>query len=113
MDLVLDLTKQLSRQIKQDETYLAYLKCYHAVKEDRELFEKMNEMRRRNIELQNDIDGDHLFEALNHLQEEYREVINNKTVSDFMKAEMRFCRKMQKIYTILNQDLDIDLDFLN
>ncbi len=63
MDLVLDLTKQLSRQIKQDETYLAYLKCYHAVKEDRELFEKMNEMRRRNIELQNDIDGDHLFEA--------------------------------------------------
>lgn len=113
MDLVLDLTKQLSEQIKQDETYKEYLKCYDAVKEDRELFQKMNEMRRKNIELQNDIEQEDFFDAANRLREEYSHLLNNEAVSDFLKAEMRFCRKMQKIYTILTQDLEIDLDFLS
>ncbi len=113
MDLVLDLAKQLSEQIKQDETYTEYLKCYDAVKEDRELFEQMNEMRKKNIELQNDIEQEDFFEAANQLREEYNYLLNNEAVSDFLKAEMRFCRKMQKIYMILNQDLEIDLDFLS
>lgn len=113
MDLVLDLTKQLSEQIKKDESYVEYLKCYDAVKKDRELFQKMNEMRRKNIELQNDIEQEDFFEAANRLREEYSYLLNNEMVSDFLKAEMKFCRKMQKIYTILNQDLEIDLDFLS
>lgn len=113
MDLVLNLTKQLSEQIKQDEAYMEYLKCYDAVKKDRELFQKMNEMRRKNIELQNDMDKENFFDAASHFWEEYSYILNNKEVSDFLKAEMRFCRKMQKIYTILTQDLEIDLDFLS
>lgn len=113
MDLVLDLTKQLSEQIKQDETYKEYLRCYDAVKEDRELFQKMNEMRRKNIELQNDMDRENFFDAASHLRDEYSYLLSNKAVSDFLKAEMKFCRKMQRIYTILTQDLEIDLDFLS
>lgn len=113
MDLVLDLTKQLSEQIKRDETYTEYLRCYDAVKEDRELFHKMNEMRRKNVELQNDMDRENFFDAASRLRDEYSYLLSNKAVSDFLKAEMRFCRKMQKIYTILTQDLEIDLDFLS
>lgn len=112
MDLVLNLTKQLSEQIKQDETYIEYLTCYDAVKEDRELFQQMNEMRRKNIELQNNIDEEDFFEAANRLREEYSHLLRNPKVDAFLKAEMKFCRKMQKVYTILSQDLDIDLDFL-
>ena len=74
--------EQMVQAIRNTDAYLEYQKQLARVKEQSELKRQIDEFRTRNFELQT------------RENEAFRE---NPLVSDFLAAELAFCRMMQEI----------------
>ena len=61
------------------------------------MYDKVNEYRRKNFELQNTADSDALFDRMEAFEKEYEKFRENPLVDDFLRAELAFCRMMQDI----------------
>lgn len=64
----------------------------------------IDEYRKRNYELQSSMDID--FEKLDRFEKEYENFRSNPAVSDFLAAELAFCKRMQAIETRVTAALD-------
>ena len=76
------------------------------LKRNPELYEKVNEFRKRNYEIQNTSQVDELFDKMDAFEKEYEKFRENPVVDDFLRAELAFCRLMQEIYTYITGELD-------
>lgn len=85
----------LVEAIKESEQYKDYNRCLEQVKKDTALKAAIDEFRRRNFELQNSVDYD--FGKMEEFEKEYEEFRENPLVSDFLSAELGFCRMLQQI----------------
>ncbi len=94
--------------IKSTETYGRYRSQLEKIKEDPELYEKINEFRRRNYEMQNTTGVDELFEKMEAFEREYEKFRENPMVNDFLRAELAFCRLMQEIDIAIADELDFE-----
>ncbi len=81
--------------ILESEEYQAYRVELEKVKQVPDLKAQIDEFRKRNFELQLSQDVD--FDKLNRFEREYENFRDNQLVSDFLAAELAFCRMMQKI----------------
>jgi cell fate (sporulation/competence/biofilm development) regulator YlbF (YheA/YmcA/DUF963 family) len=90
-------TREFAAEIQKTEVYQDYRKQLDALKKDPDLYGKVNEYRMRNFELQTIEPVDGLLEKMDRLEQEYESVIDNPLVSDFLRAELAFCRLMQNI----------------
>ena len=80
--------EQMVQAIRNTDAYLEYQKQLARVKEQPELKRQIDEFRTRNFELQTSKDTN--FDKLDQFRE-------NPLVSDFLAAELAFCRMMQGI----------------
>ncbi len=95
MNNVDEALKQLIDAILDSETYRRYDRQRNEVKKCPGLKEQIDEFRRRNYELQNG--SDYAFDKLDQFEKEYADFRENPLVSDFLAAELAFCRMMQEI----------------
>ena len=63
-----------------------------------------DDYRRRNYELQTSADID--FDKLDRFEKEYENFRSDPLVSDFLAAELAFCKRMQEIETRITAKLD-------
>lgn len=96
--------------IQNSAEYQKYDSCRHILKEDEELYRKVNEFRKKNFEFQTG--GSAENGQADRLAEAYADVLGQKAVMEYMNAELILCRKLQEIYGLLVGDLEFDLDFL-
>ncbi len=94
--------------IKNTETYRKYRYQLEKIKENPELYEKVNEYRRRNYEIQNTSQMDELFQRLEVFEREYEKFREDPMVDDFLRAELAFCRLMQEVNTSIAYELDFE-----
>ncbi len=94
------------KSIKESDTYKAYYYQLERLKRNPELYEKVNEFRKRNYEIQNTSQVDELFDKMDAFEKEYKKFRENPVVDDFLRAELAFCRLMQEIYTYITGELD-------
>lgn len=94
----------LLEAILQCEEYLAYHAELEKVRQFPELKEQIDEFRKRNFVLQSSADID--FEKLDRFEKEYEDFRSNPLVSDFLAAELAFCRRMQGIENRVTAGLD-------
>ena len=52
--------------------------------------------------------GDWAFDKLEQFEREYDEFLQNHMVSDFLSAELAFCRMMQKINLYLTEAVNFE-----
>ena len=87
--------EQMVQAIRNTDAYLEYQKQLARVKEQPELKRQIDEFRTRNFELQTSKDTN--FDKLDQFTRENEAFRENPLVSDFLAAELAFCRMMQGI----------------
>ena len=78
-----------------------------------DLKKQIDEFRYRNFKLQNETDADRLFDETDRFEREYEEFRKNPIVSDFLAAELAFCRMYQEIQSVLGEAFAKDFDLSN
>lgn len=94
------------KSIRESDIYKTYYFQLERLKRNPELFEKVNEFRRRNYEIQNTSQVNELFDKMDAFEKEYEKFRENPIVDDFLRAELAFCRLMQEVFTYITGELD-------
>jgi cell fate (sporulation/competence/biofilm development) regulator YlbF (YheA/YmcA/DUF963 family) len=105
---VIAKAKELSETIAASETYKNYAMQRDILRKQPELYEKVNEYRRRNFALQNEDDSDNLYEKMEAFERELEKFRENPLVDDFLRAELAFCRMMQSLSDVIMEDIDFE-----
>ena len=106
---VKEAIKQFADKIMESDTYKEYLYQRERIKKQPELYDKVNEFRQRNFELQNETDEEELFDRMEVFEKEYEKFRENQLVDDFLRAELAFCRLMQEVDLLLAEAIDFEL----
>lgn len=88
------------RGIKGSEEFREYKAGLERIQEEPDLYDKVNEFRKKNYMLQNAEDSEDYIERLEELDREFEDVRAIPMVDDFLAAELGFCRMMQEINPI-------------
>lgn len=94
--------------IKDTEKYRKYLREKEKISRIPELREQIDMYRLRNYELQNMTEDEELFHKLEEFEREYEKFRENPLVSDFLAAELDFCRMMQDVNIRITAALDFE-----
>lgn len=106
---VKEAIRQFADKIMESDTYKEYLYQREKIKKQPELYDKVNEFRQRNFELQNGTDEEDLFDRMEEFEKEYEKFRENPLVDDFLRAELSFCRMMQEVDLLLAEAIDFEL----
>lgn len=90
--------------ILECEEYLTYRAELDKVLQVPDLKAQIDEYRGRNYQLQTSADID--FDKLDRFEKEYEDFRSDPLVSDFLAAELAFCRRMQGIESRITAELD-------
>lgn len=90
-----EAVEQLIGAIRNTDAYLEYQRQLAYVKEQPELKRQIDDFRTRNFELQTSKDTS--FDKIDQFTRENEAFRENPLVSDFLAAELAFCRMMQEI----------------
>ena len=90
-----EAVEQLIGAIRNTDAYLEYQRQLARVKEQPELKRQIDDFRTRNFELQTSKDTN--FDKSDQFTRENEAFRENPLVSDFLAAELAFCRMMQEI----------------
>ncbi len=103
---------ELASLLKNSEEYKNYLLCRELLKEDAQLYQKVNQFRMKNFLLQIEGNPENLYDEVGRLQSEFEPVRRDIRVSGFLQYEHSMCRTMQQIEEKLLGEIDFDVDFL-
>jgi len=96
--------------IKETEIYKRYIFEKEKLENLPELKRQIDDYRKRMYEIQNTENPDELFDEVDRLEEEGASFRANPLVSDFLAAELAFCRMMQEVYTQITAEVDFDME---
>ncbi len=103
-------TDSFVETIRNTEIYKRYAYEKEKLEKLPELKRKIDEYRKRMFEIQNSENPDQLFDDVDRLEAEGESFRANPLVSDFLEAELAFCRMMQEIYTKITAEVDFDME---
>lgn len=109
MEEIKDATKKFADYIQQSNTYKEYLYQRERIKKQPALYDRVNEYRQKNFDLQNETDSEDLLERMEAFEREYADIHESPMVEDFLNAEIAFCRLMQEINVLLTAEIDFEL----
>ncbi len=108
MDLIAERLHALTDAMRNTIDYQSYLKLEAELDKDQELKRKVDEFRSRNFALQEAENVD-LFEAVDRIDKEYRDLRKNPVVAEYLAAELSVCRMIQKVFAAINREIRIDV----
>lgn len=105
---IIEATRKLAEIIRQSDTYQEYLNQREKIKTQPELYDRVNEYRQKNFDLQNESDSEDLFDRMEAFEREYADLRENPLAEGFLKAELAFCRMMQDVNVLLTAQIDFE-----
>ncbi len=105
---IMEAARQFADTIMTSDTYKEYLYQREKIKKQPGLYDKVNEFRQRNFDLQNEADSDDILERTEAFEQEYEKFREDPFVDSFLQAELAFCRMMQEIYVLLAEEIDFE-----
>ena len=97
MNGVNEAVRRLIDELLLSDIYKEYDRQRKKVNQLPELKEKINEFRSRNYEMQRS--DDNALDKIEEFEREYADFREDPLVSDFLAAELAFCRMIQEINT--------------
>lgn len=101
-------TLKYVKTIKETETYRKYFEQLERLKGCPEKYQKVNEFRQKNYEIQNTTRKDELFDKMDEFEQEYEKFREDPMVDDFLRAELAFCRMMQEVTLYITEAVDFE-----
>ena len=105
---IMEAAKKFAAIIQETDTYKEYYNQREKVKKQPELYDKVNEFRQKNFDLQNESDSEDLFDRMEAFDQEYAKFREDPLVDDFLRAELAFCRMMQDVEILLAAEIDLE-----
>ena len=109
---ILNITDELAELLCKTDGYRRYKKHLAALKEQPEVYQQLNEFRLKNIELQLEKD-EHYYEKAEELQLQYKNILMESVVMDFLTSEQRICKLMRKIYDRSALKVNLDVSYMD
>ena len=106
-------TEKFVEKIRQPKVCQEYFMQKEQVKQYPGLKQRIDDYRKKNYRLQNEMDSDALFDEIDRFEREYEDFRKNPVVSDFLAAELAFCRMCQEITEKISIALAEDFDYLD
>ncbi len=100
--------KSLIVNIQESDVYKEYHRQLTRLKEYPDFYQKVNEFRQKNYELQNAGLEEDLFERMEAFNQENEALRAHPLVDDFLEAELAFCRMIQEINLKIMEALDFE-----
>ena len=107
------LAAELAQAILDSEEYKNFLRCRAEISKNPQLYQAVNELRKRNFEIQNSEGVPDMYDEVVKLYDRYAYVRTSIMANQFLRAEMSICRMIQDIQRTLLADIDFDVDFLD
>lgn len=101
-------TLKYVKAIKETEVYRKYYEQLERLKGYPEKYQKVNEFREKNFEIQNTTQKDELFDKMDEFEQEYEKFREDPMVDDFLRAELAFCRMMQEVTDYIMEVLEFE-----
>ena len=111
MDKILEITDNLTKEIRNSYAYKQYFKCYDEIINDDELRHKVEEFKNVNKDLKNKKNnGEEIsFEYEKYVSRLYHSLILNDTVKVYFECEQRLIEILNNIYEKIYNECKIDL----
>lgn len=106
---IIEAARDFADKIMTPDAYREYLYQREKIKKQPEIYEKVNEFRQRNFDLQNETDSEDMLDRMEAFEREYEKFRENPLVDDFLQAELAFCRMMQEVYVLLADEIDFEV----
>ena len=100
---ILDRTRELTALLKRTESYQNYCRD----------LAKLNVFRRRNLQLQILSDTEDYDDKTEELQKEYKNILMESVVMDFLTSEQAVCKLLRKVYDVLYKEIDLDISYMD
>jgi len=110
---ILDKTMELRDLILNSEDYIRYRKELETLKESEKTYRRLNEFRRKNIDIQLLEDESRRDELARELYSEYADVLNLPLVERFMITEQTICKTMRKVQNQVFDGIDLDISYMD
>lgn len=107
-DSLENATASYVKAIKETAVYKKYCEQLERLKRNPEQYQKVNEFRRRNYEMQNTTEKDELFDKMDAFEQEYEKFREDPLVDEFLRAELAFCRMMQEVNLYITEAVNFD-----
>lgn len=106
-------TRQLIREIKRSNVYNQYRRLQMKIVRDVELNRRVDEFRKACFMIQNGPQAPEDMGRLEALNEEYRDILQNSDVIEFLTAEQGLALMMNRMTDQIYSSLDFDVSFLD
>jgi cell fate (sporulation/competence/biofilm development) regulator YlbF (YheA/YmcA/DUF963 family) len=103
-----EATMQFAQLIQESEVYQDYRVQLAALKQEPELYARVNEYRMKAFALQTTEPADGLMDKMERLELEYESMTDTPVVNDFLRAEIAFCRMMQNVNKHISSVLEFE-----
>ena len=94
---MMEITDEYIKRIMEQEEYIAYSSQVRAIQKYPELMEKINAYREENFRIQNEYEGDELYDRMEEFANRNEQLTDIPIVQEFLSSEAAFCRLMQEI----------------
>lgn len=102
-------TMNLVTAMKNTEIYKVYKMQCSKINRQLDLKQRVDEYRQRNFDIQNGtLSGEEIFQAQEKLMAEYADILENPLITDFLAAELEFCRMVQNVNLQMTEALDFE-----
>ena len=102
------MVDELIIAVKASDIYKNYVREKERVAKHPQLKEEIDEYRRKNYEMQSMTHDEEMFDRIDQFQKQYEEFRENPLVSDFLEAELAFCRLLQEVTGRIVQAMDFE-----
>lgn len=111
MKNVMQKADALIEAIETSNEFAQYQFLQKAIMKEEDVYNRLNDFRRRNFEIQMNPQVDAMNSSAN-LYQEYADVLNRTEVKEFLNAEQRYIKMLRRIYHKLDKHTDVNIDFL-
>ncbi len=111
---IMDKTQELLDLIINSEEYKRYQKGLKELQESGDIYERVNEFRLKNLSSQmlGDDDPNTYSDNMQQLYTEYKDILMEPMVSQFMFAEQSICKIMRKVQDMIADGVEIDISYM-
>lgn len=114
MENVYDHVHILAKSIQQSVEYKQYKAAKDILIKNEDQKKRIYDFKRRQFMIQSEqFSGKQVEEGrLKELQSSYATLMLDPIIADFMQAELKFTQMISDVYKIINDAVEIDLDFM-
>lgn len=110
---ILNKTRDMTVLLKKTESYQNYCRDLERLKACPDLYSQLNVFRRRNLQLQVLNEMEDYDDKTEELQKEYKNILMESVVMDFLTSEQAVCKMLRKVYDVLYQEIDLDISYMD